>query len=137
MRRRLAVWIVLVLLIAFPLGANIFYSGFYVSLLTRIFIYAIIVVGYDLLAGYKMISYGHAILRHSAYMTGNSEAWTAWFWRHWAHHRSQRVAYIVRFLSAAPGRFISSFLLCLFPVLFVTANSWNFIGVVVSVFPNL
>ena len=83
MGRRYFTWIVLAVLIAFPFGANIFYSGFYVSLLTRIFIYAIIVVGFDLLAGYTgMVSYGHALFFGTgAYLTGMIlKHWTPWFW---------------------------------------------------------
>ena len=62
MKRHLTAWILLAILLAFPLGAEVFYSGFYVSLLTRVFIFAIVVVGFDLLAGYTgMVSYGHAL----------------------------------------------------------------------------
>jgi branched-chain amino acid transport system permease protein len=133
-RRWLAVWIVLVILLAFPLGADILYSGFYVSLLTRIFIYAVIVVGFDLLAGYTgMISYGHALFFGTgAYMTGMIlKHWTAWFWPPIALTiaASALLAYVVGFLSIRTREIYFVFLTFAFSqFFFVTAHSWDFIG---------
>jgi branched-chain amino acid transport system permease protein len=134
MRRRLFLWIVLAILVAFPLGANILYSSFYVSLLTRIFIYAIIVVGFDLLAGYTgMISYGHALFFGTgAYLTGMVlKYWTSWFWPPLALTilASALVAYIVGFLSIRTREIYFVFLTFAFSqFFFVTAQSWDFIG---------
>jgi branched-chain amino acid transport system permease protein len=134
MGRRISVWIVLAVLLAFPLGANILYSGFYVSLLTRIFIYAVIVVGFDLLAGYTgMISYGHALFFGTgAYLTGMIlKHWTAWFWPPIALTilASALVAYIVGFLSIRTREIYFVFLTFAFSqFFFVTAQSWDFIG---------
>jgi branched-chain amino acid transport system permease protein len=134
MGRRYFTWIVLAILIAFPFGANIFYSGFYVSLLTRIFIYAIIVVGFDLLAGYTgMVSYGHALFFGTgAYLTGMVlKYWTPWFWPPFflTILASALVAYIVGFLSIRTREIYFVFLTFAFSqFFFVTANSWNFIG---------
>ncbi len=104
MKRSLIYWIILAVLIAFPWGAHILYSSFYISLLTRIFIYAIIVVGFDLLAGYTgMISYGHALFFGTgAYLTGMIlKHWTPWFWPPLLLTvlASGGIAYIIGFLS--------------------------------------
>ena len=82
-RRRIASLIVLIVLLALPLGADVLYSGFYVTLLTRCFIFAVVVVGFDLLAGYTgMVSYGHALFFGTgAYLTGMIlKHWSPWFW---------------------------------------------------------
>jgi branched-chain amino acid transport system permease protein len=134
MKRRCVAWIVLAVLIAFPFGANVFYSGFYVSLLTRIFIYAIIVVGFDLLAGYTgMVSYGHALFFGTgAYLTGMIlKHWSPWFWPPLALTilASALVAYVVGFLSIRTREIYFVFLTFAFSqFFFVTANSWDFIG---------
>jgi branched-chain amino acid transport system permease protein len=134
MGRRYLTWIVLGVLILFPFGADVFYSGFYVSLLTRIFIYAIIVVGFDLLAGYTgMISYGHALFFGTgAYLTGMVlKHWTPWFWPSLILTVlvSAMVAYIVGFLSIRTREIYFVFLTFAFSQFFlVTAHSWDFIG---------
>ncbi|MBI4763345.1 MAG: branched-chain amino acid ABC transporter permease [Deltaproteobacteria bacterium] len=126
--------IILAALIAFPWGGNIFYSSFYISLLTRIFIYAIIVVGFDLLAGYTgMISYGHALFFGTgAYITGMIlKHWTPWFWPpiFITILASGLVAYVIGFLSIRTRHIYFVFLTFAFAqFFFVTANSWNFIG---------
>jgi branched-chain amino acid transport system permease protein len=126
--------IVLVALLAFPWGANIFYSSFYISLLTRIFIYAIIVVGFDLLAGYTgMVSYGHALFFGTgAYLTGMIlKHWTPWFWPPLLLTilMSAVIAYIIGYLSIRARHIYFVFLTFAFAqFFFVTANSWNFIG---------
>ena len=134
MRRRVFLLIALAILLAFPLGANVLYSGFYVSLLTRIFIYAVIVVGYDLLAGYTgMISYGHALFFGTgAYITGMIlKHWSPWFWPPLALTvvASAVLAYVVGFLSIRTREIYFVFLTFAFSqFFFVTAQSWDFIG---------
>ena len=113
MGRRYFIWIVLAILIAFPFGAKTLYSSFYIALLTRIFIFAIIVIGYDLLAGYTgMISYGHALFFGTgAYVLGMLlKHWTPWFWPPMAMTilASALVAYVVGRLAFQPGRYILS-----------------------------
>ena len=123
MRRRYFTWIVLAILIAFPLGADIFYSGFYVSLLTRIFIYAIIVVGFDLLAGYTgMISYWSCpVFRHRGLPDRNdSQALDPLVLAAvCSHDRCQRLDCLYRwvFIYPHPGDLFRLSDLCLFPVL--------------------
>ena len=134
MRRRYWIWIVLAALMVFPLGANILYSSFYVSLLTRIFIYAIIVVGFDLLAGYTgMVSYGHALFFGTgAYLTGMIlKHWTPWFWPpiFITILSSALLAYIIGFLSIRTREIYFVFLTFAFAqFFFVTANTLEFIG---------
>jgi ABC-type branched-subunit amino acid transport system permease subunit len=134
MRRPHVIWLVLAALMAFPLGANILYSSFYISLFTRIFIYAIIVVGFDLLAGYTgMISYGHALFFGTgAYFTGMIlKHWTPWFWPPLfvTVLASAIIAYIIGFLSIRTREIYFVFLTFAFSqFFFVTAQSWNFIG---------
>ncbi|MEW6187210.1 MAG: branched-chain amino acid ABC transporter permease [Thermodesulfobacteriota bacterium] len=134
MKRIIPALILLALLVAFPWGAEIFYSGFYVSLLTRIFIFAIIVVGFDLLAGYTgMVSYGHALFFGTgAYLTGMLlKNWTPWFWPPIVITllASGVVAYIIGYLSIRTRHIYFVFLTFAFAqFFFVTANSWNFIG---------
>lgn len=134
MKGRLTFFIVLAVLTAFPLGANILYSSFYVSLLTRIFIYALIVVGFDLLAGYTgMISYGHALFFGTgAYLTGMIlKHWTPWFWPPLLLTvlASAVIAYIIGFLSIRTREIYFVFLTFAFSqFFFVTANTLEFVG---------
>lgn len=54
--------IVLLILILFPLGSPVLYSEFYVDLLTKIVIFGIALVGFDIIAGYTgLVSLGHAL----------------------------------------------------------------------------
>lgn len=134
MPRNIAVWIVLAALIAFPLGANVLFSDFYLSLFTRIFIYAIIVIGFDLLSGYTgMISYGHALFFGTgAYIVGMLlKHWTHWFWPPIAITilGSALIAYVVGRLALRTREIYFVFLTFAFAqFFFVTAQSWEFVG---------
>ncbi len=60
--KKYSVWIVLVCLILLPLGAGTLFSDFYVSLFIRIFIFALVLLGFDILVGYcGLPSFGHAM----------------------------------------------------------------------------
>jgi branched-chain amino acid transport system permease protein len=51
-----------VVLLAVPIGAGRLYSDFYVALAIRILVFALFLIGFDLLAGYAgLISFGHAM----------------------------------------------------------------------------
>ncbi len=67
-------WIpVLLLLLLLPLGAELqLFSNFYINLFTKIFIFSVLLLGYDLLAGFTgMVSFGHAMFFGlGAYTTG-------------------------------------------------------------------
>jgi len=54
--------LVLVILVLFPLGSPILFSDFYVDLLTKMMIFGIALLGYDIIAGYTgLVSLGHAM----------------------------------------------------------------------------
>jgi ABC-type branched-subunit amino acid transport system permease subunit len=54
--------IVLAVLLLLPLGAPLLYSDYYLDLFTKILIFGIMLVGYDILAGYTgLVSLGHAM----------------------------------------------------------------------------
>jgi branched-chain amino acid transport system permease protein len=61
-RGKIAGLVVLVLLALLPLGSGYLFSDFYVALVLRIFIFGILILGFDLLAGYTgLMSFGHAM----------------------------------------------------------------------------
>ncbi len=134
MKQRSFSLILLGLLLILPLGAGTFYSGFYVSLFTRIFIYALMVVGFDLLAGYAgLVSYGHALFFGTgAYLTGMLlKQWTPWFWPSLflTLAASAVLATVIGFLSLRTRHIYFVFLTFAFSQFFyVTANSWNYVG---------
>ncbi len=134
MSRYLHLGILLAVLIVFPLGEGILFSSFYLALLTRIFIFAIIVIGYDLLAGYTgMISYGHALFFGTgAYAIGMLlKYWTPWFWPTMAVTilGSALIAYIVGRLALRTREIYFVFLTFAFAqFFFVAAQSWEFVG---------
>jgi branched-chain amino acid transport system permease protein len=54
--------LVLMVLALFPIGANTLYSDFYVDLVTKMMIFGIALLGYDIIAGYTgLVSLGHAM----------------------------------------------------------------------------
>jgi len=54
--------IVLALLILLPLGAPVLYSDYYLDLFTKVLIFGVMLLGYDILAGYTgLVSLGHAL----------------------------------------------------------------------------
>ena len=122
------------LLIIFPIGADRIYNPFYISLLNRVLIYGIMVLGYDLLGGYAgMISYGHAMF----FGTGGYVAamllihLTPWFWLPFiaAVLACALLAYIVGYLSIRTRHIYFVFLTFAFAqFFFVGANTWEFIG---------
>ena len=65
-------WIVLVCLILFPLCSGTLVSGFYISLFIRIFIFGLLLLGFDILMGYGGLpSFGHAMFFGTgAYISG-------------------------------------------------------------------
>ena len=133
-RSTLAYLAVLGLLILFPLGGNRLFSEFYISLLTRVLIYGIMVLGYDLLGGYAgMISYGHAMF----FGTGGYTAAmllkhaTPWLWPPLlaAGLSCGLLAYVVGFLSIRTRHIYFVFLTFAFAqFFFVAANSWEYVG---------
>jgi branched-chain amino acid transport system permease protein len=132
--RYLRFGIILAVLLVFPLGEGVLFSSFYLALLTRIFIFAVIVIGFDLLAGYTgMVSFGHALFFGTgAYVIGMLlKYWTPWFWPVMAVTilASGLVAYVVGRLALRTREIYFVFLTFAFAqFFFVTAQSWDFVG---------
>ena len=125
---------VLIFLVVFPLGSDHLFSVFYVSLVTRVFIYGIMVLGFDLLGGYAgMISYGHAMFFGTggyvaAMLLKNVTGWL-WFPLLAAAVACGLLAYVVGWLSVRIRHIYFVFLTFAFAqFFFVTANTWEFIG---------
>jgi branched-chain amino acid transport system permease protein len=125
---------VLLGLALFPLGAEYLYSGFYVALLTRIFIFSILVLGYDLLTGHSgIVSYGHAMFFGTGvYVAGLALKYiTAWFWLPLliAIGASALVAIVVGYLALRTREIYFVFLTFAFCQFFyVIANTTRAIG---------
>ncbi len=125
---------ILVLLIALPLGSGHLFSDFYVALLLRVFIFGILMLGFDLLAGYcGLASFGHAMF------FGTGAYVTAIVWKY--VHDSVWLAiliglvvntifgYILALLCVRTRTIYFVFLTFAFSqFFFVTANSWRLIG---------
>lgn len=61
-RRAVFKWFPLCFFVLFPLGSEVVFSEFYLSLLIRIFIFGIMLLGLDILAGYcGLVSLGHSM----------------------------------------------------------------------------
>ncbi|MBU2550582.1 MAG: branched-chain amino acid ABC transporter permease [Proteobacteria bacterium] len=126
--------VVILVLLLLPLGADHLFSGFYISLMARVFIYAIMILGFDLLAGYTgMISYGHAMFFGTgAYVTAMLlKHVTAWFWPSLLASvvGCGLLAYVVGYLSIRTREVYFVFLTFAFAqFFFVAANSWEFVG---------
>lgn len=60
--RKILLLATLLVLVLFPFGAPGLYSGYYVDLFTKIMIFGIVLLGFDILAGYTgLVSLGHAM----------------------------------------------------------------------------
>ncbi len=76
--RTLVLLAVLALLLLFPLGSPGLYSKFYVDLITKMMIFGIVLLGYDIIAGYTgLISLGHAMFFG---LGGYCAAYTMKYW---------------------------------------------------------
>jgi branched-chain amino acid transport system permease protein len=135
MKRRLFIYgIVLAVLALFPLGADHLYSNFYVAFFTRIFIFSIIVLGFDLLMGHGgIVSYGHAMFFGTGvYVAGLALKYvTAWFWLPlvMAVLASAFVAFLVGYLSLRTREIYFVFITFAFSQFFyVIANTTQAIG---------
>ncbi len=133
-RRRFLYAAVLFVLALLPLGVDHLYSGFYVALLTRIFIFSLVVLGYDLLAGHSgIVSYGHAMFFGTGmYVAGLALKYiTAVFWLPllMAIAAAALVAVIVGYLSLRTREIYFVFLTFAFSQFFyVIANTTQAVG---------
>ncbi len=135
MRARIIVYCALLAALAFfPLGADHLYSSFYIALFTRIFIFSVIVLGFDLLAGHSgIVSYGHAMFFGTgAYVAGLALKYlTAWFWLPLllAGGASALLAFLVGSLSLRTRKIYFVFLTFAFSQFFYAiANSTDAVG---------
>lgn len=125
---------VLIILVALPLGAGRIFSDFYVVLFLRIFIFGILLLGFDLLAGYGgFLSFGHAMF----FGTGAYVAAIVWKYLSnslWlgillALGVNAIFGYVFALLCVRTRTIYFFFLTFAFSqFFFVTANSWRLIG---------
>lgn len=132
--KKFVCWGVLALLLALPLAAGQIISDFYIVLFLRIFIFGILLLGFDLLAGYGgMVSFGHAMF----FGTGAYAA--AIFWKHVSDSvwlgilfglgLNTIVGYIFGWLCIRTRAIYFVFLTFAFSqFFFVITNSWRLIG---------
>jgi branched-chain amino acid transport system permease protein len=125
---------VLLALLLLPLGSGRLFSGFYIALCLRIMIFGVLMLGFDLLAGYcGLVSFGHAMF----FGTGAYVA--ALTWKYWSDSvwvgmllglgLNGLIGYVLGFLVVRTRTVYFIFLTFAFSqFFFVTANSWRLIG---------
>jgi len=132
--KRFAGLAVLLLLIALPLGSGRLFSDFYIVLFLRVFIFGILLLGFDLLAGYcGQVSFGHAMFFGTgAYVAAlvwkhlNDSVWLGIFL---GLGLNAIIGYIFALLCVRTRAIYFVFLTFAFSQFFyVTTNSWRRIG---------
>ncbi len=132
--KRYSGWFVVGFLVLLPLGSQTLISEFYLSLLIRIFIFGIVLLGYDILAGYcGLASFGHAVFFGTgAYITGilfthiSSSIWLALFSSILA---CTVIGFVIGFLCIRSRGLYFVFLTFAFAQFFyLFFNSWKFVG---------
>ncbi len=125
---------VLLALVLLPLGSGRLFSDFYIALCLRIMIFGVLMLGFDLLAGYcGLVSFGHAMF----FGTGAYVA--ALTWKYWSDSvwvgmllglgLNGLIGYVLGFLVVRTRTVYFIFLTFAFSqFFFVTANSWRLIG---------
>ena len=124
----------LLALVLLPLGSGRLFSDFYIALCLRIMIFGVLMLGFDLLAGYcGLVSFGHAMF----FGTGAYVA--ALTWKYWSDSLwvgmllglglNGLIGYVLGFLVVRTRTVYFIFLTFAFSqFFFVTANSWRLIG---------
>lgn len=121
-------------LVALPLGAGTLYSDFYLSLAIRTFAFAVLLLGFDLLAGYGgRISFGHAMFfgtgAYTAALVLKHVTASVWVVLLAAVLVNALVASVVGFLSIRAREIYFVFLTFAFAQFFYHAvNSWEWVG---------
>jgi branched-chain amino acid transport system permease protein len=125
---------ILLLLVLLPLGSDRLFSDFYIALFLRIFIFGILILGFDLLSGYcGLVSFGHAMF----FGTGAYVAAIAWKYLNnsvWLGillglGLNTIIGYVLALLCVRTRTIYFVFLTFAFSqFFFVTANSWRLIG---------
>ncbi|MBI2197462.1 MAG: branched-chain amino acid ABC transporter permease [Candidatus Rokubacteria bacterium] len=134
MRRALPTTLVLLVLLAFPIGAGSLYSDFYLSLAIRVFAFVILLLGFDLLAGYGgLISFGHAMFfgtgAYAAALTLKHLTTSVWAALAVAVVVSAGLALVVGFLSIRAREIYFVFLTFAFAQFaYHAVNSWEWAG---------
>lgn len=134
MRRALPATLVLAALLALPLGAGSLYSDFYLSLAVRVFAFVILLLGFDLLAGYGgLISFGHAMFfgagAYAAALTLKHLTTSVWAALGAAIVVSAALALLVGYLSLRAREIYFVFLTFAFAQFaYHVVNSWEWAG---------
>jgi len=125
---------ILLLLVLLPLGSDRLFSDFYIALFLRIFIFGILILGFDLLSGYcGLVSFGHAMF----FGTGAYVAAIVWKYLNnsvWLGillglGLNTIIGYVLALLCVRTRTIYFVFLTFAFSqFFFVTANSWRLIG---------
>ncbi len=121
-------------LVALPLGAGTLYSDFYLSLAVRTFAFAILLLGFDLLAGYGgRISFGHAMFfgtgAYTAALVLKHLTTSVWVVLAATVLVTAVVAYVIGVLSIRAREIYFVFLTFAFAQFFYHAvNNWEWVG---------
>ncbi len=125
---------VLLLLLLLPLGSGRLFSDFYTALFLRIMIFGVLMLGFDLLAGYcGLVSFGHAMFfgtgAYVAALTWKYFSDSMWIGMLLGLGINAVIGYVLGLLVVRTRTVYFIFLTFAFSqFFFVTANSWRLIG---------
>jgi branched-chain amino acid transport system permease protein len=125
---------ILLVLLLLPLGSGILFSDFYIALTLRIIIFGVLMLGFDLLAGYcGLVSFGHAMFFGTgAYVAALSWKYlndSVWVGMLLGLGLNALIGYVLGLLVVRTRTVYFIFLTFAFSqFFFVTANSWRLIG---------
>lgn len=125
---------VLILLVLFPLGSGYLFSDFYVALVLKILIFGILILGFDLLAGYcGLTSFGHAMFfgtgAYVAALVWKYVSASLWLGIFAGLGLNAIIGYILAILCVRTRTIYFVFLTFAFSQFFyVAADSWRLIG---------
>ncbi len=125
---------VLFFLLLLPLGSGTYFSDFYIALTLRIVIFGVLMLGFDLLAGYcGLVSFGHAMFFGTgAYVAALSWKYLSdsiWVGMLLGLGSNALIGYVLGLLVVRTRTVYFIFLTFAFSqFFFVTANSWRLIG---------
>jgi len=125
---------VLLILLLLPLGSGRLFSDFYIALCLRIMIFGILMLGFDLLAGYcGLVSFGHAMFfgtgAYVAALTWKYFTDSIWIGMLLGLGLNAIIGYVLGLLVVRTRTVYFIFLTFAFSqFFFVTANGWRLIG---------
>jgi len=125
---------VLVILLFLPLGSGRLFSDFYIALCLRIMNFGVLMLGFDLLAGYcGLVSFGHAMFfgtgAYVAALTWKYFTDSIWIGMLLGLGLNAIIGYVLGLLVVRTRTVYFIFLTFAFSqFFFVTANSWRLIG---------